>query len=36
MLTDGADVLDDIASVRTGMNDEPLHDVVIETIEIID
>lgn len=36
MLTDGADVLDDIASVRTGMNDKPLHDVVIETIEIID
>ena len=36
MITDGADVLDDIASVRTGMNDKPLHDVVIETIEIID
>lgn len=36
MLTDGADVLDDIASVRTGMSDKPLHDVVIETIEIID
>ena len=36
MLTDGADVLDDIANVRTGMNDKPLHDVVIETIEIID
>ena len=36
MLTDGADVLDDIANVRTGMNDKPLYDVVIETIEIID
>ena len=36
MLTDGADVLDDIANVRTGMNDKPLQDVVIETIEIID
>lgn len=35
-LIDGADVLDDIASVRVGMSDKPVHDVVIETIEIID
>ena len=36
MLIDGADVLDNIANVRTGMNDKPMHDVVIDTIEIID
>jgi len=35
-LTDGADVLEDIASVRTGMADKPVYDVVIETIEIAD
>ncbi len=35
-LTDGADVLEDIASVRTGMADKPIYDVVIETIEIAD
>lgn len=35
-ILDGKDVLEDIASVRTGMQDKPLHDVVIETIEIID
>lgn len=33
-LTDGADVLEDIASTRTGMGDKPVYDVVIETIEI--
>lgn len=35
-LTDGADVLEDIAAVRTGMADKPVYDVVIETIEIAD
>ena len=35
-LTDGADVLEDIASTRTGMADKPVYDVVIETIEIED
>lgn len=35
-LVDGSDVLEDIAAVRTGMQDKPLHDVVIESIEIID
>lgn len=35
-LADGADVLEDIASVRTGMADKPMYDVVIETIEIED
>lgn len=34
MLTDGADVLEDIAAVKTGMSDKPVYDVVIETIEI--
>lgn len=34
MLTDGADVLEDIASTKTGMADKPVFDVVIETIEI--
>ncbi len=33
-LTDGADVLEDIASVKTSFGDKPLYDVVIETIEI--
>ena len=33
-IVDGTDVLEDIAAVRCGMNDKPLHDVVIETIEI--
>ena len=36
MITDGADVLDDIASVNTGMNDKPVYDVVIDSIEIIE
>lgn len=36
MLTDGADVLEDIAAVKTGMSDKPVNDVVIETIEIKD
>lgn len=31
---EGMDVVDDIAQVRTGMADKPVHDVVIETIEI--
>ena len=35
-LTEGADVLDDIASTRTGMSDKPVYDVVIETILIED
>lgn len=35
-LIDGSDVLEDIAAVRTGMNDMPLHDVTIDSIEIID
>jgi peptidyl-prolyl cis-trans isomerase B (cyclophilin B) len=35
-LTDGADVLEDIASTRTGMADKPVYDVVIETIVIED
>ncbi|MBE6741384.1 MAG: peptidylprolyl isomerase [Ruminococcaceae bacterium] len=33
-LIDGADVLEDIAAVKTGMSDKPVYDVVIETIEI--
>ena len=33
-LIEGADVLDDIAGVRVGMNDKPLYDVVMETILI--
>ena len=36
MLIDGADVLEDIASTRTGMSDKPIYDVVIETILIED
>lgn len=35
-LIDGADVLEDIASVQVGMNDKPVYDVVIDNIEIID
>ena len=34
VITDGTDVLEDIASTRTGMGDKPVYDVVIETIEI--
>ncbi len=33
-LVEGEDVLEDIAAVKTGANDKPLYDVVIETIEI--
>lgn len=33
-LTDGADVLENIANVKTDPKDKPLYDVVIETIEI--
>ena len=36
MITDGCDVLEDIAATRTGMADKPVYDVVIETIEIED
>lgn len=35
-LIDGADILEDIASVQVGMNDKPVYDVVIDNIEIID
>lgn len=35
-IIDGKDVLEDIASVRTGMQDKPLHDVVIEGIDIVE
>lgn len=35
-LIDGADVLEDIASVKTGMSDKPVYDVVIDAIEIDD
>lgn len=31
---EGMEVVDDIAAVKTGMNDKPLHDVVIEEIVI--
>ena len=34
MITDGTDVLEDIAATKTGMNDKPVYDVVIDTIEI--
>lgn len=34
MICEGEDVLEDIAAVKTGMNDKPIYDVVIETIEI--
>ena len=33
-LIEGAEVLEEIAAVRTGMGDKPIYDVVIETIEI--
>ena len=33
-LTDGADVLDGIASVKCGMGDKPVYDVVIDSVEI--
>lgn len=33
-IIDGTDVLEDIAAVRTGTGDKPVHDVVIDTIEI--
>ncbi len=33
-IIDGKDVLEDIAAVKTGANDKPLYDVVIETITI--
>lgn len=36
MITEGEDVLDDIANTKTGMADKPVYDVVIETIEIED
>lgn len=36
MITDGTDTLEDIAAVRTGMADKPIHDVVIDTVEIIE
>jgi len=36
MLTDGADVLEAIAAVKTDRADKPLYDVVIETIEIVE
>ena len=35
-LIDGADVLEDIASVKTGMSDKPVYDVVIDTIDIFE
>jgi peptidyl-prolyl cis-trans isomerase B (cyclophilin B) len=35
-IIDGKDVLEDIANVRTGMGDKPIHDVTIDTIEILD
>ena len=31
MITDGEDVLEDIAATKTGMNDKPVFDVVIDT-----
>ncbi len=36
MLESGADVLEDIASTKTGVSDKPVYDVVIETIIIED
>lgn len=35
-LVEGADILEDIAAVQTGMNDKPIYDVVIESIEIVE
>ncbi|WP_323702913.1 peptidylprolyl isomerase [Mammaliicoccus sp. Dog046] len=34
-ITEGEDVLEDIANVKVGANDKPVEDVVIETVEII-
>ena len=34
-IIDGADVLEDIASVKTAAGDRPVYDVVIDTVEII-
>ncbi len=36
MITDGEDVLEDIAATKTGVNDKPVFDVTIDTIEIKD
>ena len=33
-VVDGMDVVDEIANVQRGPQDRPVHDVVIETIEI--
>lgn len=33
---EGMNVVDDIANVRTGASDKPMHDVVIESIDIIE
>lgn len=35
-IIDGKEVLEDIAAVRTGMGDKPIHDVTIDRIEILD
>ena len=35
-VTEGMDVVDEIASVPTDKNDRPIEDVVIKTIKIID
>ena len=35
-ITDGTDVLDDIANVKTGIIDKPIYDVVIDSVEIIE
>jgi peptidyl-prolyl cis-trans isomerase B (cyclophilin B) len=32
---EGMDVVDTIANVRTGMQDKPLHDVIIEKVEVL-
>ena len=34
LVTDGLDIIDKIASVKTGDGDKPVNDVVIETVEI--
>ncbi len=34
-VTDGMDVVDTIAAVKTGANDRPLEDVVIESIDVV-
>jgi hypothetical protein len=33
-IIEGTEVLEDIAAVRCGMNDKPMHDVIIETVEV--